>query len=189
MEIMEATHKIRWFTAKAEAGNDGAYASLRKHRWAGHLARMPMTRLPRQLLTSWVSQPRPHGRPQYTYGHALNKTLKRAGIPSEFKEWSKLAQERSNWRKAIYAKAEFPPSRQHWSANRNFYHPLACISHTIRAIRRAILKLQPHLHSNFFTGGVIIVLLYQHNTSQKQTGFRQHNNPSWIFATEGKSNY
>ena len=89
------------------------YVSLRKQRWAGHLARMPMTRIPRQLLTSWVNQPRPHGRPQYTYGHALNKTLKRAGIPSEFKEWSKLAQERSNWRKAIYAKAEFPPSRQH----------------------------------------------------------------------------
>ena len=44
---------------------------------------------------------------------ALNKTLKRAGTPSEFKEWSKLAQERSNLLKAIYAKAEFLPSRQH----------------------------------------------------------------------------
>ena len=56
------------------------YISLRKLRWAGHLARMPMTRLPRQFLTSWVNHPRPHGRPQYTYGHSLNKSLKRAGI-------------------------------------------------------------------------------------------------------------
>ena len=88
------------------------YISLRKLRWAGHLARMPMTRLPRQFLTSWVNHPRPHGRPQYTYGHSLNKSLKRAGIPSAFKEWSQLAQDRSNWRKLFYAKAEFPPSRQ-----------------------------------------------------------------------------
>ena len=88
------------------------YISLRKLRWAGHLARMPMTRLPRQFLTSWVNHPRPHGRPQYTYGHSLSKSLKRAGIPSVFKEWSQLAQDRANWRKLFYAKAEFPPSRQ-----------------------------------------------------------------------------
>ena len=88
------------------------YISLRKLRWAGHLARMPMTRLPRQFLTSWVNHPRPHGRPQYTYGHSLSKSLKRAGIPSAFKEWSQFAQDRSNWRKLFYAKAEFPPSRQ-----------------------------------------------------------------------------
>jgi len=50
---------------------------------------------------------------KYTYGHALNKSLKRAGISSEFKEWSKLAQERSDWRKLIYVKAEFPPSHGH----------------------------------------------------------------------------
>ena len=116
------------------------YVSLRELRWAGHLARMPMTRIPRQLLTSWVSQPRPHGCPQYTYGHALNKTLKRGRIPSEFKEWSKLAQERSNWRKAMYPNAESLPSRQHLSANRKFYHPLACISHITRASRREMFR-------------------------------------------------
>ena len=88
------------------------YISLRKLRWAGHLARMPMTRLPRQFLTSWVNHPRPHGRPQYTYGHSLSKSLKRAGISSAFKEWSQLAQDRSNWRKLFYTKAEFQPSRQ-----------------------------------------------------------------------------
>ena len=69
------------------------YISIRKLRWAGHLARMPMTRLPRQFFTSWVNQPRPHGRPHYMYDHALNKTLNLAGLPSEFKEWSELAQD------------------------------------------------------------------------------------------------
>jgi hypothetical protein len=28
-------------------------------RWAGHVARKPMSRAPRQLLTSWVARPRP----------------------------------------------------------------------------------------------------------------------------------
>ena len=91
------------------------HVSLRKLRWAGHLARMPMTRLPRQFLTSWVNHPRSHGRPKYTYGHSLTKSLKRAGIPSVYL-WSQLAQDRSNWRKLFYSKAEFPPTRQNWSS-------------------------------------------------------------------------
>ena len=86
------------------------------------------------------------------------------GIPSEFKEWSKLAKERSSWRKAMYPNAESLPSRQHLSANRKFHHPLACISPTIRGIRRAILKLQPHLHSIFSLGGLL--LLYYITTTQ-----------------------
>ena len=45
-------------------------------RWAGHVARMSMERLPRKLLTGWVEHPRPHGRPEQTFGHALNKALK-----------------------------------------------------------------------------------------------------------------
>jgi len=30
-------------------------------RWAGHVARMPMTRAPRQFLTGWVADSRPNG--------------------------------------------------------------------------------------------------------------------------------
>ena len=37
-------------------------------RWAGHVARMPMSRAPRQLLTSWVAHFRPVGSPQMTWG-------------------------------------------------------------------------------------------------------------------------
>ena len=47
----------------------------RNLRWAGHVARMPQTRLPRVLLSGWVEAPRPHGRPEQTFGHALKRSL------------------------------------------------------------------------------------------------------------------
>ena len=84
------------------------YVELRQLRWAGHVARMGYERTPRKFLTSWVAHPRPHGRPQYTYGHALNKTLKRAGLPTDFKKWSEMAQNREAWREHIYGRAEYP---------------------------------------------------------------------------------
>ena len=37
-------------------------------RWAGHVSRMPIDRLPRMLLTGWVANPRPIGCPQMTWG-------------------------------------------------------------------------------------------------------------------------
>ena len=40
--------------------------------------------------------------------HSLNKTLTRAGFPTEFKEWTKLAQDRASWRARVYALAEYP---------------------------------------------------------------------------------
>ena len=86
------------------------YISLRKLRWAGHIARMNMERLPRKFLTSWVRQARPHGRPQFTYGQSLNKTLKHAGISTDFAVWTKLAQDRNGWRGRIYSTAKFPPT-------------------------------------------------------------------------------
>ena len=105
-----------------------------------------MTRLPRQFLTSWVNHPRPHGRPQYTYGHSLTKSLKRTGIPPVFKEWSQLAQDRSNWRKLFYSKAEFPPTRQNWSFCSHF---CMYFSHfrTSESIDVQSSAMQTHLHS------------------------------------------
>ena len=43
-------------------------------RWAGHVARMHMTRAPRQLLTGWVAHSRPNGCPEMTWGRTLKKT-------------------------------------------------------------------------------------------------------------------
>ena len=85
------------------------YIWYRQLRWAGHVARMGHERLPRKFLTSWVRHPRPHGRPQFTYGHSLNKTLARAGFPSEFKEWTELAQNRELWRARVYGLADTQP--------------------------------------------------------------------------------
>jgi len=36
--------------------------------WAGHVARMPMTRAPQQLLTGWVEHSRPNRCPEMTWG-------------------------------------------------------------------------------------------------------------------------
>jgi len=55
-------------------------------RWAGHVARMPMSRAPRQSLTSWVAHSRPVGCPQMTRGRMLENALKRKGISKEFEE-------------------------------------------------------------------------------------------------------
>ena len=82
------------------------YASLRKLRWAGHVARMGHGRLPRKFLTSWVRNPRPHGRPQFTYGHSLNKTIENAGITTDFEGWSEMSQDREAWRAQIHSTAQ-----------------------------------------------------------------------------------
>ena len=46
-------------------------------RWAGHIARMKETRLPKMLLLSWVPNERPIGCPRMTYGRVVKKALKR----------------------------------------------------------------------------------------------------------------
>ena len=54
--------------------------SNRKLRWAGHVARMDMHRLPRKFLSSWVKDvPRPRRRAQ-SYGHDLSRELNGIGF-------------------------------------------------------------------------------------------------------------
>ena len=55
------------------------YYHRRLLRWAGHVSRMPMHRLPRQLLTGFVANPRPTGSPLMTWGRTLKKALIRCG--------------------------------------------------------------------------------------------------------------
>jgi hypothetical protein len=72
-----------------------SYFHNRILRWAGHVARMPMSRAPRQLLTGWVSHSRPIGCPQMTWGRTLENALKSKGISKEFDEWIAIAKDRS----------------------------------------------------------------------------------------------
>ena len=58
------------------------YLARRRLRWAqaGHVSRMPFSRLPRMFLSSRVNHKRPQQRPQFNYGHGLLRDLRNAGI-------------------------------------------------------------------------------------------------------------
>ena len=78
-------------------------------RWAGHVERMPMSRAPRQLLTSWVAHSRPVGCPQMTWGRTLlENALKRKGISKEFDEWFAIAKDRPKWRQLTHSNPKPP---------------------------------------------------------------------------------
>jgi len=72
------------------------YIRRRQLQWAGHVARMPPTRLPRMFLTSWCGHPRPQRRPDFTYGESLAAALEYAGIEQE--GWMEAAQDRAGWK-------------------------------------------------------------------------------------------
>ena len=72
-----------------------SYITQRQLRWAGHVARMDQSRLPRKMLSSWVRNKRPLGCPRFTYGRGLNKALKKADIKKT--EWHQLAEDRAQW--------------------------------------------------------------------------------------------
>jgi len=71
-----------------------SYNHTRILRWAGHVARMPMSRAPRQLLTSLVAHSRPAGCPKMTYVRTLENALASKGNSKEFKEWIAIAKDR-----------------------------------------------------------------------------------------------
>ena len=73
------------------------YLDQRVLGWAGHVARMDKTRLPRQLLTSYLDTPRKSGGQSLTHGRILRNTLKRKGI--EVNTWMAAAQDRGEWRR------------------------------------------------------------------------------------------
>ena len=76
---------------------------MRTLRWVGHVVRMDKSRLPRRLLTAWVANSRPVGDTEMTYGRSLERWQKRADLPIDFSEWSRLAQDRPKWRALITA--------------------------------------------------------------------------------------
>ena len=72
--------------------------------WAGHVARMEFERLPRKLLSCWVTSKRPLGSPEFTYGRGLKKALIKANLP--LNNWYELAQNRTEW-KSLLSNARF----------------------------------------------------------------------------------
>ena len=66
-------------------------------RWAGHVARMPDDRLPKQIFFGELCEgARPQGRPLLRYKDTLKATLKKCDINHE--TWEKDAQDRPAWR-------------------------------------------------------------------------------------------
>ena len=54
------------------------YIRQRRLQWAGKIANMPATRLPRRMMAAWVRNPRPRGRPYKTYGQTLTNDIRAA---------------------------------------------------------------------------------------------------------------
>jgi hypothetical protein len=76
------------------------YLDKRMLGWAGHMARMLMTRWPRKMLTAFLPHPRPFGAPPKTHGRCLVAALTRKGIPVA--SWIAIAQNRADWRSATH---------------------------------------------------------------------------------------
>jgi hypothetical protein len=77
------------------------YFHCRILRWAGHVSRMPLRRLPRKLITSWLTEPRLPGGQQMSWSKTLKSALAAKDIPEAYSEWAKLAADRPKWRELI----------------------------------------------------------------------------------------
>ncbi len=55
-----------------------------------NVARMDISRLPRQMLSSWIENKRPIGRPKLTYGATIKKALNHFNLTGKT-GWSPLA--------------------------------------------------------------------------------------------------
>ncbi len=77
------------------------YFSCRTLQWAGHVARMPLSRLPRRLLTSWIQAPRLAAGQEMTYGRSLRRCLRYFDLPEEFASWAQMAMDKKAWVSAL----------------------------------------------------------------------------------------
>ena len=86
------------------------YVYRRQLGWLGDVSRMPWDRVPRQLLSSWVSHKRPVGAPKFTYGKAVYAALSWAGITTDRATvstgWPELAQDKGAWKEMLTHLAE-----------------------------------------------------------------------------------
>jgi hypothetical protein len=76
------------------------YLKRRQLRWLGHVARMDYAhRLPRRMLSSWVTHARPRGAPPMTYGRSIDKALLEFNVDQ--RAWPELAADRVAWREML----------------------------------------------------------------------------------------
>ena len=88
---------LRW----AELTGIEAMLNLAQLRWSGHVTRMDVSRLPKQLFHAELSTGKRHkGGQRKRYKDVLKSTLKAYNIPVD--EWQVLAQDRPAWRAAIH---------------------------------------------------------------------------------------
>ena len=76
------------------------YVCRQQLRWAGHVIRMPWSRLPRKIMSCWVRSKRPRGAPRFTYGRSLVKCMKKVDIDPV--DWHVLAMDRLSWRRLLH---------------------------------------------------------------------------------------
>ena len=74
----------------------GTYMARRRLRWIGHVSRMSWGRTPRELLSSWVYQARPIGRPCMRWAESTEMDLALAGIPVS--KWASRARDKAKWK-------------------------------------------------------------------------------------------
>jgi hypothetical protein len=67
-------------------------------RWTGHVARMPLTRVPQKSLICWIGSPRPRGCSQMNWGRILKNALQSYDLSTEFVKWREIAADRNQWR-------------------------------------------------------------------------------------------
>ena len=70
-------------------------------RWAGHVAHMDKSCLPRRLLAAWVYELRPEFGHEMNYGRSLERWLKLFGLPPRYTKWAAIAQDRAKWARFV----------------------------------------------------------------------------------------
>ena len=70
-------------------------------RWAGHVARMPVDRIPRKVMLGQVDGRRPRGRPRLRWQDGIrDEVLKRT---DDVRPWMDIAEDRRGWRQLALA--------------------------------------------------------------------------------------
>ena len=70
---------------------------LKRLEWLGHLARMADNRMPKSVLFSWLSEPRPRCGPKKRWRDVIRKDLDYIGV-NEDKWYEEATRSRARWR-------------------------------------------------------------------------------------------